>query len=288
MTNAFSIRCVATRGIRAFGTALIAVCGLAHAQTWNNPHPAIYAGPMRETTPDQDYAFRRTISDKDRETIARYRSGAVSPVFEARFNNPDDLSDWTLPSRENTKLISCVRPQSTSTTASGLMLQIKPVTDCQAKWSTGQIISKATYKFGYFEASMKIAAIPGVDNAFWLVTRDGYEIDVTETFYPNASTSAVHQWHPPKGRSHTMVSSRISLQKNLSEGFHDYGVLWSEDEVVFSIDGEPYVALKTNGSIKAPAEIHLSNAIVPWGQKPPDNPSGAATLFRRVRVFPPQ
>ncbi|WP_175836413.1 glycoside hydrolase family 16 protein [Burkholderia anthina] len=165
------------------------------------------------------------------------------------------------------------------------MLEVKAATDCHAKWSTGQIVSKTRFKYGYFEASMKLAPIPGVDNAFWLVTSDGYEIDVTEAFYPKTSTSAVHQWHPPKGKGHTMVSTGINTKQDLSKDFHDYGVLWDESELIFAIDGEPYIALRSHGEINGAAVLRLSNALVPWGAKFPNNPEGIKTIFRGVRVF---
>jgi beta-glucanase (GH16 family) len=44
--------------------------------------------------------------------------------------------------------------------------------DCpnKIKWSTGSIQSKAEYRYGFFEATMKIADIKGMNNAFWMNT----------------------------------------------------------------------------------------------------------------------
>ncbi|MBU9416125.1 glycoside hydrolase family 16 protein [Burkholderia multivorans] len=271
--------------LAALGIIFAATCSNGYAQSWNKTSPVTYASPIHLTTPDQDYVVRRPVTDRDRDLIARYRSGKLKPDFETRFTRPADLDDWDLLVSENTKLRSCVRPNSVSTGPEGLTLTVEPATDCHAKWSTGQIVSKNRFKYGYFEASMKLAPISGMDNAFWLVTSDGYEIDVTEAFYPKTATSAVHQWHPPRGKEHSMVSTAINIKQDLSKDFHDYSVLWNEKELIFAIDGEPYVALKPNNTINGTAVLHLSNALVPWGAKPPSNPEGVRTMFRGVRVF---
>jgi len=73
-------------------------------------------------------------------------------------------------------------------------------TDCHNqdnKWTTAYIASKSKYSSGYFETSLKIADIPGVNNAFWVTTDDNYEIDPSEIHYPNMDGVGVHYWPPP-------------------------------------------------------------------------------------------
>lgn len=76
------------------------------------------------------------------------------------------------------------------------------------KWTCGYIYTKETFgRNVYFEARMKTQKVSGVNNAFWLVTRDDlatsysnrYEIDINEIQYDvvkqqNAAHLAWHDW----------------------------------------------------------------------------------------------
>lgn len=76
------------------------------------------------------------------------------------------------------------------------------------KWTCGYIYTKETFgRNVYFEARMKTQKVSGVNNAFWLVTRDNlatsysnrYEIDINEIQYDvvkqqNAAHLAWHDW----------------------------------------------------------------------------------------------
>lgn len=277
-------------GLRLLICALLSVGTIsflyAASPNWKPTLTVRYSSSFQITTPDQDYATRRPITDRDRGLIDYYRSGNIKPIFETHFAINGDLGRWDVHVDDNAALRSCRSPQSVKLTPEGLILEVMEVIGCNTRWSTGQLVSKDSFGFGYFEASMKIAAIPGVDNAFWITTTDRYEIDVIEAFHPSSVTSAVHQWAPPKGKKKTMVSTRIQVANNLADDFHDYGVLWTPTEMIFAIDGEPYVALLHGGGVRGKAQLRVSNALVPWGNKIPPDPSGNYTTFRGVRVFP--
>jgi Glycosyl hydrolases family 16 len=82
----------------------------------------------------------------------------------------------------------CRRPANVETSSAGLRLKTLAASpDCRSniKWSTGSIRGKAAYRYGFFEATMKIADIKGMNNAFWMntgnqsATGDYFEIDGT-------------------------------------------------------------------------------------------------------------
>ncbi|WP_350449039.1 family 16 glycosylhydrolase [Paracidobacterium acidisoli] len=68
----------------------------------------------------------------------------------------------------------CRRPGNVEATSGGLGLKtLAAQADCRnksLKWSTGSIQSKANYGYGLYEATMKIADIKGMNNAFWMNT----------------------------------------------------------------------------------------------------------------------
>lgn len=235
---------------------------------------------------DQPYGTRRPITEADRTKIHHYRSGLLKPEYWSAFNNVQEIQkDWNTYADDNAALQSCRRAGNAVPSNSGLVLETLVSTDCHARWSTGQIISKAKYKYGFFEASMKIANISGVDNAFWLTTDDHFEIDVTEAFYPNRFYPALQQWPIENATAHTTVSSEVKVQEDLSQNFHDYALLWTPGNMIFAIDGEPVVALRTSDSISGPAQIRLSTALGDFAGKLPEHPQGHNTIIRAVRVF---
>ncbi|WP_421440505.1 glycoside hydrolase family 16 protein [Agrobacterium tumefaciens] len=252
---------------------------------WPSTNRAGFSGDIRLTSGDQPYASRRAVTEEDRQRIKLYRSTNIRPVYQTAFTEPTDLLGWELLSEEKIGALSCRRPESVSTTSTGLWMEFKLNDTCEQTFSSGGIISKDRYGFGYFEVSMRIASIPAVDNAFWLTTGDHYEIDVVESFYPSTATSALHQWAPPPGSTKSAVSTAVKTKVDLSKDFHDYGVLWTPKEMVFAVDGEPYVALKTEGYAKQKAAVRLTNILVPWSGKLPNDVRGNGTIFRGLRIF---
>jgi len=158
--------------------------------------------------------------------------------------------------------------------------------DCpnKIKWSTGSIQSKAEYRYGFFEATMKIADIKGMNNAFWMntgnqpVTGDYFEIDVSEVQYPSYDHIGLQQY-PAKVKNvavsnvkHTGMGWGAKFVDDLSSGFHDYGVLWTPKEMIFEIDGEPVAA-----------DVMFSSALIYAGV--PDHPDGHDMVVKTLRIF---
>ena len=237
-------------------------------------------------TPDQSYGIRRAITEADRASIQHYRSGLLKPEYSSTFKDAGEIQrDWSAYTDDNPALRSCRRPTNAAASDAGLVLKTQIATDCHARWSTGQIVSKARYNYGFFEASMKIADIPGVDNAFWLTTDHHFEIDVSEVFYPNRFYPAVQQWPVDKVNKHTTVASEVKVQEDLSKNFHNYAMLWTPGDMIFAIDGEPVAALRTSDSVSGPAQIRLSTALGDFAGKLPEHPQGHDAVIRALRVF---
>lgn len=111
--------------------------------------------------------------------------------------------------------------------------------------------------YGYFEIRCKVPPSHGIWSAFWLMPdnnlafsesdlqgtgMDGAEIDIYESaFYSRAGEnnimqSAIHV----DGYSKEKLKSKGSnayLVPNLYTEFHTYGLMWTEDEYIFYIDG---------------------------------------------------
>lgn len=242
------------------------------------------AGPVTFGSPDQTFGTRRPVTAADRALIADYRS--MSPIFATTFSKPDELqSDWTAQTDDLAALKSCRRPGNVEASNVGARFKTLVAADCHVRWSTGSIFTKAQYPYGFFEARMKIADIKGMNNAFWLTTQDHYEIDVGEVEYPNYSHLGLQYWPTSKSEKHAGVGFGAKFTDNLSYGFHDYGVLWTPRELIFEVDGEPIAALKTNGTIKGPANVWFSAALADWANGPvPNHPEGHGMVVQSLRI----
>jgi beta-glucanase (GH16 family) len=175
-------------------------------------------------------------------------------------------------------------------TPDGLDIKTLLATNCHNKWATGYIASKAHYGYGFFEARMKIADIKGMNNAFWMTTDDHpqtgdhFEMDVTEAQYPDYSHLGLQQY-PAKGNhaiKWTGMGWGAKFDHDLSAGYHDYGVLWLPNEIVYEVDGEPVAAAVTNGAVHPPAMVELSTALIYAGI--PEHPEGHDMAVRSLKI----
>jgi beta-glucanase (GH16 family) len=252
------------------------------------------SSPVTWGSPDQPYGKRRPVTAADRKAIQAYRSGATTPIFSTNFTSPAELqSDWNLVSDDNQwgTFQSCRRPASVAATPAGLELKTLLATDCRHKWSTGYAVTKARYSYGFFEATMKIADIKGMNNAFWMTTEDNpatgdhFEIDVTEAQFPSYSHIGLQQY-PAKGNKtikHSGLGWGGNFADNLSAGFHDYGVLWTRNELIFEVDGEPVGAAVTNGAVHPPTDVAFSTALI--YADIPAHPEGHDVAVQSLRIF---
>jgi hypothetical protein len=260
---------------------------ISAAQIQSYAQMAKLTGPVFFGSPDQPFGIRRAVTSADRAVIQSYRAGRKPLLFSTSFDSPAELqADWVPQTDDNPSLKSCRRPANAEASSAGLRLKTLVATDCRAHWSTASINSKAKYTYGFFEATMKIADIKGMNNAFWLTTDDHYEIDVTEAQYPNYSHITLHKWPATKDETHEAVGFGAKFDRNLAYDFHDYGVLWTPTGMIFEVDGEPVAALTLKGSPKAPATVRFSTALADWAGGPvPEHPEGHGAVVKSLRIY---
>ena len=242
--------------------------------------------------PDQPWGMRRPVTDADRKAVAFYRSGKIQPVYATNFNDSKKLADdWQFQSEDTSNMKSCRRPENVVAAPGGLQLRTRVATNCKAKWSTGFIISKQHYKFGYFEAEIKPADIDGLNNAFWLVTEDHFEIDIAELHFPNINRMTLHNnnnWATEKDDKTHAVGFDSRFSEDFFRSYHTLGVLWTPSDVVYVVDGEPVAAIRTGNSIHAATDVRFSTALMDYAGKIPDHPEGHHMYVKSLRVLPLQ
>lgn len=120
-----------------------------------------------------------------------------------------------------------------------------------AKKKNNQVISVRmntidSWKYGYFEARLKLPPGKGTWPAFWMLPKnfkswplDG-EIDIMEEvgFRPNWTSSAIHC----KSYNHSIKTEKTGEQfiATAQSGFHVYAMEWTEDYIECYVDGKSH------------------------------------------------
>ncbi|TIN00881.1 MAG: glycoside hydrolase family 16 protein, partial [Mesorhizobium sp.] len=104
--------------------------------------------------------------------------------------------------------------------------------------------------YGYFEIRADMPETQGAWPAFWLLPADGSwppELDVIEMFGKDPN-KLILTGHSNATGTHTTVGTTAYAAD--TEGFHTYGVLWTEDELVWYFDDVEVARAAT------PADMH--------------------------------
>ncbi|TWG91307.1 beta-glucanase (GH16 family) [Mesorhizobium sp. J18] len=140
--------------------------------------------------------------------------------------------------------------------------EIKPLIN-NYEYTSGLLTTYHSFSqtYGYFEMRADMPENQGAWPAFWLLPADGSwppEIDVVEMRGQDPNT--IHMTaHTNETGSHTMVSSAINVSD--TEGFHTYGVLWTEDELVWYFDDVAVARAETPSDMHDPMYMLVNLAI---------------------------
>jgi len=233
---------------------------------------------------DQPWGARRPVTEADRKAITFYRGSQLRPVYATDFSDQQKLAvDWQFIADDY--LQSCRRPENVVAAPGGLQLRTMLATGCKAKWSTGYIISKQHDGFGFYEATIKAADIDGLNNAFWLVTEDHFEIDICELHYPNINRMTLHNNNKIDGTFPPAVGFDSRFNHYFYSQFHDIGVLWTPTDVIWEVDGEPVAAIRTKNSIHGKTDIRFSTALMDYAGTVPEHPEHHHMYVQSLRVI---
>lgn len=155
------------------------------------------------------------------------------------------------------------------------------------KWTSGSIWTVQTFEYGYFECRYKYAAAKATNNSFWLMranSSDGsnsgnFEIDINEGKYPNILSTNTHD--KEGNQNHQQFSFR---NIDFSLEYHIFGLAWSEQEIIYYLDGKEIRRIKNDYCFGA-VPIRLSLAIITWDGLVTDVIDGTQMEVDYVRVY---
>lgn len=232
--------------------------------------------------------------------LARFQSNIIHAgppgsgwklTFSDDFNSPAiNSSVWDVSNKQTWGKLMSIRMSGNVVQENGLLRLITRKEKVGDKeWTTGMIGTGNHFRqaYGYWEARMRYAAAPGLNNAFWTNPgkdpngKPGWEIDVNEGHWPNTINASLHQDGLPS------QSKSWRAPVDLSKDFHTYGCLWNEKKVIYFWNGEE-IDRKPNTHAQRPGPVIFSTAIFPWAGSITDALHNTSMDVDWVRVWKPE
>ena len=158
------------------------------------------------------------------------------------------------------------------------------------QYTSGMLSTRNSFAqtYGYFEASIAIpgAGATGTWPAFWLYSEDAYqetsikfELDVLEAWGDEMVQATIHT------SDSSVPGGEVFFQTfdaDLSQGFHRYGVLWTEETITWYIDGVEVGTVPTPADAHGPMYLIVNLAL---SQNTPANFDSAEMQVDYVRAY---
>ena len=135
-------------------------------------------------------------------------------------------------------------------------------------YTSGMISTQPTFAqtYGYFEMRAEIPHEAGAWPAFWLLPADGSwppELDVMETLTsdPHADWTTAHSG---VNGVHTS-SGQAAFVPDTADGYHTYGVLWTETDITWYVDKVEIFHTATPTDMHKPMYMIANLALGGWG-----------------------
>jgi hypothetical protein len=179
-------------------------------------------------------------------------------------------------------------------------------------WTSAQLTSTASFEYGAVEASIKMPKGAGGCSAFWMLSANSSpgELDVIEApafgdgpQNPNFEDFPFYAIFTLHGDSSTtsgdvqQFETYTNAVGDMSLGFHTYGIVWSPNSIIWTIDGYEYASatpstITGNWDYNQRFNLILDFAVGGWpcaspnsGNCPSATVDGAQMVIQWVKVF---
>lgn len=155
-----------------------------------------------------------------------------------------DTNKWSY--RTDSKHWSTQKPENVSLGDGRLRIALKRETARTKDYTGGGVISRQTFRYGYYEARFKVPPGAGWHTSFWMIRHDGsggtrtnaarQEIDVCENDSKNLRQyeASFHQWWP----LHKGLGHKVAGLPDLSDYFHVFGCEFTPTTARYYFEGE--------------------------------------------------
>ena len=182
-------------------------------------------------------------SDPDVQPLASDLGGAYRLLWSDEFEAAQlDSRKWGY--RTDSKLMSTQLPENISVSDGTIRIALKQQNAGGKAYTGGGIISKAYFRYGYYEARIKVPPGEGWHTSFWMMDSQHQATDTSQIELDPFENDSVdltrysadfHQW-----RSHLGHFKRFSFiyPDALLDEFHVYGAEFTPEEARYFFDGE--------------------------------------------------
>ena len=133
--------------------------------------------------------------------------------------------------------------------------------------SVDQNLQGFKQKYGYFEIRAKMPKGKGVWPAFWMLSTDpamGGEIDIFEYYGVSEGKwfgITLHDWRDASKRQNITEPQNFPKVSGLTDDFHTFGLLWTEETLTFYFEGEVVWTHPTPDVMKHPYFMLVNNGL---------------------------
>jgi Glycosyl hydrolases family 16 len=158
-----------------------------------------------------------------------------------------DVTKWNY--RTDIKAKSAQLPANVSLDSSGHMnIALRQQHFAGQNFTGGGIISKAAFRYGYFQVKAKTTTNPGWHSSFWMFAGNGVttyapgaltEIDDFEidSSAPDVISMGMLDWSHGKAIASKRCNANYKAGWSTAAGYHTYGLEWTEEEITYYLDG---------------------------------------------------
>jgi beta-glucanase (GH16 family) len=169
--------------------------------------------------------------------------------WEDEFNYDDSQLETNWTSQNGASGTLCSRWRENAVVKDGVLeLKAKKEQRGGQDWTCGNIWTKETFGYGYYECKYKYAGASGTNNSFWLFPRaksiNGTELicelDVNEGHYPNEVNTNRHHWQNGKTEN-----TQLAYAEGLSPGYaHSFNTPVKTKRIRFSSKNSSHFHIK--------------------------------------------
>ena len=218
--------------------------------------------------------------------MAEVASAGYHLAFSDEFNAPElDAAKWDY--RTGSNFFSTQLPANVSVADGSLKIQLKKESAGNQAYTGGGVISRSLFKYGYYEARIKVPASSGWHTSFWTKSQHRIEggkqeIDICEqtSVKPDYSVGVI-DWNFPKGKS---AGRLYPPAPDLHQNFHVWSCKFTPALVKFYFDGQPVYQIDATTFAHSQQNIWLT-AIA--NTKVDDSKLPAVAEFDYVRFYAP-
>jgi beta-glucanase (GH16 family) len=158
-----------------------------------------------------------------------------------------DATKWNY--RTDIKAKSAQLPANISVDAGGHMnIALRQQRFGGQNFAGGGVVSKAAFRYGYFEVKAKTTTNPGWHSSFWMFAGDGattyslsgrteiddFEIDSST---PDVISMGRLEWSQGKAVGSKRCNAHYKPGWSTAGGYHTYGLEWTEQAITYYLDG---------------------------------------------------